>query len=181
MLDAPALAAPRPPAARPDLPLLFAERPQDAALAEGLIDRAFGPGRYAKTAERLREGQRPDLAMSFIAWIGGQAVGCVRQWPVLIGDTRALLLGPIAVEAERRHHGLGSRLIARARDAAREAGWPAIVLVGDPPLFGPLGFTAEAARRVILPGPVDRRRVLAAVLSPEPAADLSGKVRALAA
>src|SRR5580658_386122 len=103
------LAAPRLTAARPPaLPLLFPERPQDASLVDGLIDRAFGPGRFAKTAERLREGQVPDLALSFVAWLDGQAVGCVRQWRVLIGEAPAVFLGPIAVEEERRREGLGA-------------------------------------------------------------------------
>src|SRR5580704_6200851 len=132
-------------------PLIAPERAQDARLVEGLIDRAFGPGRFAKTAERLREGRVPDLSLSFVAWSEGRAVGCVRQWPILIGDAPAVLLGPIAVEEDRRHEGLGASLIQRACDAAREAGCGAILLVGDVPLFGPFGFTAAAARRVVLP------------------------------
>jgi predicted N-acetyltransferase YhbS len=181
MSDADALVAPRPAAARPVLPLLFPERPQDGPLVEGLIDRAFGPGRFAKTAERLREGHVPDLALSFVAWIDGQAVGCVRQWRILIGDAPAVFLGPIAVEEDRRREGLGASLIQRACDAAREAGCRAILLVGDDPLFGPFGFTAAAARRVALPGPVDPRRVLALQLGPGSADELSGRVRTVAA
>jgi predicted N-acetyltransferase YhbS len=181
MPDAATLAAPDAASRRPILPLIFPERAQDAALVEGLIDRAFGPGRFAKTAERLREGHVPDLALSFVAWIDGRAVGCVRQWRVLIGDAPAVFLGPIAVETHRRREGLGARLIARACDAARDAGCRAILLVGDEPLFGPFGFTAAAARRVILPGPADPRRVMALTLGEGPALDLCGPVRSLAA
>ena len=162
-------------------PLIAPERAQDARLVEGLIDRAFGPGRYAKTAERLREGRVPDLALSFVAWSEGRAVGCVRQWPILIGGAPAVLLGPIAVDEERRREGLGASLIQSACEAAREAGYGATLLVGDDPLFGPFGFTAAAARRVVLPGPVDRRRVLALILEAGSAAELSGPVRAVAA
>jgi predicted N-acetyltransferase YhbS len=161
-------------------PLIVPERAQDARLVEGLIDRAFGPGRFAKTAERLREGRTPDLDLSFVAWSDGGVVGCVRQWPILIGDTPALLLGPIAVEQDRRREGLGASLIHRACEAARDAGCAAILLVGDPPLFGPFGFTAAAARRVVLPGPVDPRRLLALPLG-SAAGELSGPVRAVRA
>lgn len=181
MPNAAALAAPRTIASRPALPLLFPERVQDGPLVDGLIDRAFGPGRFAKTAERLREGRDPDLALSFVAWIDGQAVGCVRQWRILIGDVHSVLLGPIAVQEERRREGLGARLVQRACAAARDAGVGAILLVGDEPLFGPFGFTAAAARRVTLPGPVDRRRVLALSLGSDPAPELFGQVRAVAA
>jgi predicted N-acetyltransferase YhbS len=162
-------------------PLLAPERAQDAPLVEGLIARAFGPGRFAKTTERLREGRVPDLDLSFVAWNEGRAVGCVRQWPIMIGDAPALLLGPIAVEEERRREGLGASLIQRACEAARDAGHAAILLVGDQPLFGPFGFTAAAARRVVLPGPVDPRRLLALALGPGSAAELCGPVRAIAA
>lgn len=152
------------------------ERREDAARVEGLIARAFGPGRFAKTAERLREGRTPDLCMSFVAWSGGEAVGCVRQWPVTIGGTPALLLGPFAVEAAWRKRGLGAALVRRACEAAREAGWRLIVLVGDEPFFGPLGFSREAARNVRLPGPVDPRRVLVAELATGAADGLEGLV-----
>jgi predicted N-acetyltransferase YhbS len=181
MPNATAIAAPKAGALSAVAPLIAPERAQDARLVEGLIDRAFGPGRFAKTAERLREGRVPDLSLSFVAWSGGRAVGCVRQWPILIGDAPAVLLGPIAVEEDRRHEGLGASLIQRACDAAREAGCGAILLVGDVPLFGPFGFTAAAARRVVLPGPADPRRVLALSLGRDPASDLSGPVRAIAA
>ncbi|MDB5479802.1 MAG: GCN5-related N-acetyltransferase [Caulobacteraceae bacterium] len=162
-------------------PLIAPERAQDTRLVEGLIDRAFGPGRFAKTAERLRERQRPDLGLSFVAWGEGRAVGCVRQWPILIGDVPAVLLGPIAVQEDRRREGLGASLILRACDAARDAGYGAILLVGDEALFGPYGFSAAAASRVTLPGPVDQRRVLARALGSGAAAALSGPVRPIAA
>ena len=174
MPQAVALAAPRAAA-----PLLAPERAQDAPLVEGLIDRAFGPGRFAKTAERLREGRVPDLTLSLVAWSEGRAVGCVRPWPILIGVTPALLLGPIAVEEDRRHEGLGGSLIRQACEAASDAGFAAILLVGDEGLFGPFGFSAAAARRAVLPGPVDPRRLLALWLGSGPPVELSGPVRAI--
>jgi predicted N-acetyltransferase YhbS len=160
-------------------PFVAPERVWDAPIVEGLIDRAFGPGRFAKTAERLREGRIPDLDLSFVAWSEGRAVGCVRQWRILVGDVQAVLLGPIAVEADRRGEGLAAGLIARACDAARDAGHAAILLVGAETLFGPFGFSTIAARRVVMPGPVDQRRVLALTFGSDPAFELSGPVRAL--
>jgi len=163
------------------LPVLAAEQPRDAALVEGLIARAFGPGRFAKAAERLRETSTPILALSFLAWSEGEAVGCVRQWRVTIGDRPAILLGPFAVENASRRQGLGAALIRQACAAAEAAGEALIVLVSDEPFFGPLGFSAAPARRVRMPGPVDQRRVLVRELVPGAAADLSGLVRAIAA
>lgn len=163
-------------AVAPTLPPLVAERPEDALAVERLILRAFGPGRFAKTAERLREGRKPLLALSFVAWEGGSIVGCVQQWPVRIGDTPAILLGPFAVDESHRSNGLGAALIGQACEAAAEAGHSLIVLVGDMPYFGPLGF--QVAAGVVMPGPVDAARVLARALTLGANKGLSGPVRA---
>jgi predicted N-acetyltransferase YhbS len=157
-------------------PSIVTERPEDAPLVEALVLRAFGPGRYAKAAERLREGRAPLYDLSFVAWDSGRLVGCAQQWPVRVGDTPAILFGPIAVEPAYRHHGLGSSLTERACDAAADAGHRLIVLVGDMPLFGPLGFVPAPGVRI--PGPVDQRRVLVRALEPGAADGLEGLVSA---
>jgi predicted N-acetyltransferase YhbS len=152
------------------------ERPQDAPAVDALILRAFGPGRFAKAAERLREGREPLYDLSFVAWEHGRIVGVVRQWAVTVGGTPAVFLGPIAVETTHRSAGLGAALVERACAAAAKAGHAVIVLVGDTPFFGPLGFVP--APRVAMPGPVDRRRVLARPLSAGADEGLAGLVSA---
>src|SRR5579863_3772933 len=159
-----------------DLPPLIAEQPKDAPLVDALIDRAFGPGRYTKTAERLREGNRPLLDISFVAHAGGVVVGSVRMWPIRIGETPAVLLGPFAVDAAWRSNGLGAALIRRAGEAAAAAGHALVLLVGDEPYYGPLGFS-RAPATVTLPGPVDPARVLICELAADAAAGLAGSVR----
>jgi len=157
-------------------PRLAPERPEDAAQADALIARAFGPGRFAKAAERLRERNRPLDGLCVVAHAGGLVVGCVRQWPVLIGDRPAVFLGPIAVDEAWRHHGLGGALVQRAADAARAAGHDLILLVGDTPLFRRIGFDAAPARRIVMPGPVDQRRVQVKALKPGADDNLAGPV-----
>ena len=158
------------------MPELINERPRDAALVDALIARAFGPGRFAKSAERLREGNRPLPDLSFVAWIGGTAVGCVRLWPVTISATPALLLGPFAVDAAHRSQGLGAALINRACETAAYAGHALVLLVGDEDYFAPLGFSA--ADGVVMPGPVDQRRVLVHALKEGADTGLSGRASA---
>jgi predicted N-acetyltransferase YhbS len=168
-----------PPPAKPaDLePVLKAERPEDAHLVGVLIDRAFGPGRFVKTAERLREGNRPLADLSLVAWAGGEAVGCVRMWPIHIGECPAVLLGPFAVDDAWRSRGLGGQLVEAACAAATAAGQGVVLLVGDEPYFRKLGF--EAVRgRAVLPGPVDGRRVLWRALEPGALDGVAGAVRA---
>jgi predicted N-acetyltransferase YhbS len=155
---------------------LAPERPEDAAQVERLIARAFGPGRFAKAVERLREQGLLERDVSLVAWRGGEAVGCVRLWPIAIGDAPGLLLGPIAVDPGRQRQGLGADLVRRACEAAATAGWRYVLLVGDTPFFGPLGFAAAGAACVVLPGPVDRARVLVRALVPGGADSLEGPV-----
>jgi predicted N-acetyltransferase YhbS len=158
-------------------PVLKAERAEDLHLVDGLIDRAFGPGRYVKTAERLREGNTPRRDLSLVAWAGGEAVGCVRMWPVHIGESAAVLLGPFAVDDAWRSRGLGGQLIEAACAAAERAGVGVLLLVGDLPYFGKLGFETVPGG-VIMPGPVDGRRVLWRAMRPGALEGVAGAVRA---
>jgi predicted N-acetyltransferase YhbS len=162
---------------RQPLPHLQAERPKDAAEVEALVDRAFGPGRFTKVSERVREVAefRPDL--SFCAWEQGRLVGVVRQWRVRVGDRDLVFLGPLAVDEAARRLGAGATLVERGCDAAGAAGFGAVLLVGDEPYFRRLGFSAEPARAVRMPGPVDQRRVLVRALTPDGAEGLAGPVR----
>lgn len=161
----------------PDLPSLTPEHPQDAAAVGALIDAAFGPGRFAKTAERLRETNQPLLDISFVARSRGALVGCVRMWPIHIGDRPAVFLGPFAVDPAWRSRGLGAALIAKACEAARAAGHELILLVGPQPYFGPLGFSMVPPGKVVMPGPVDPKRLLARALVSGAEDGLEGTVR----
>jgi len=141
--------------------LVFAlERPQDAPVVDHLVDHAFGPGRFAKTAERLREGNRLRTDLSICAWEGDRLVGAVRVWPITIGGAPALFLGPFAVADSWRNRGLGRALIRRAGELADAAAEPVILLVGDAAYFQPLGYERVPGRRLTLPGPVDPARLL---------------------
>ena len=156
---------------------LQAERPQDAPLVEALVARAFGPGRFTKVSERVREFATFAPELSVCAWSGGRLLGCARMWRIRVGATPVTFLGPFAVEQGERNAGFGARLINRACEAAQAAGETHVVLVGDEAYFGRVGFTTEPGREVIMPGPVDQRRVLVRALTPD-AAPLSGPVQA---
>lgn len=144
----------RPP---PEL-VLVNETPAHGPAIEGLLDRAFGPGRFAKVSERVREFADFAQDLSFCAVEGDAVVGVVRMWRVNAGDQPVVFLGPLAVEATERRAGLGAMLVERACEAARDVGEAAVVLVGDLPYFERVGF--EVAPGVRLPGPVDAKRVL---------------------
>lgn len=156
---------------------LAPERAADAARVDALVAEAFGPGRFAKTAERLREGNALAAATSFVAWCGTELVGAVRLWPVTIGGARALFLGPIAVHPRWRRRGLGALLVERACEAGLEQGERLVLLVGDRAFFEPLGFVPVEPGRADLPGPVNPARVLWRELEPGAAEGVAGAVR----
>jgi predicted N-acetyltransferase YhbS len=143
---------------------ILPETQGDGTAIERLHERTFGPGRYAKTAYRLREQVEHDLDLSFTARIGTLLVGSVRLSPIRIGEARALLLGPLTVEPPFRDRGVGQALIARALHEARLKGHQLVILVGDEPYYGKCGFKPIPPGRVAMPGPVDPERLLVAEL-----------------
>lgn len=155
----------------------------DFAAREALLDAAFGPTRFAKTCERLREGRRPAEGLALVAeGADGRLIGTVRLWHVEAGSAgAALMLGPIAIDAEARSLGLGGALMRVAIDRARRFGHRAIVLVGDAPYYTRFGFTPEATLGLDLPGPVDRARFLGLDLVEGALSGASGMVDATGA
>jgi predicted N-acetyltransferase YhbS len=141
-----------------------AETPEDDAAIERLHERTFGPGRYARTAFRIREGRRHLLSVSFTASIGTLLVGSVRLTPVRVGGTPALLLGPLTVEPPFRSHGIGRKLLERTLADSKAQGHKLIFLVGDEPYYGRVGFKTVPKKQVTMPGPVDPARLLVAEL-----------------
>ncbi|NBN62983.1 GNAT family N-acetyltransferase [Microvirga tunisiensis] len=152
------------------------EAPAHVGARELLLDRAFGPDRYRKTSERLREGRLPAFAFSALEE-DGTLVGTLRLWNVdMAGAQSVLLLGPLAVEASCRSGGIGARLMRQALNRAAVAGHSAILLVGDAPYYERFGFSASLTLGLELPGPVERARFLGLELQPHALAAASGMV-----
>ena len=156
---------------------ILAETPDDAAAIDRLNERTFGPGRFAKAAYRLREEVAHRLDVSFTARIGSLLVGSVRLSPIRIGETKALLLGPLTVEPAFRERGVGHALIERALKEAKAKGQRLVILVGDEPFYGKSGFKRVPPGRAIMPGPVDPGRLLVAELVEGALEGVSGLVR----
>ena len=153
------------------------EGADDAVAIEHLHERTFGPGRYAKTAYRIREITPHDLSLSFIARIGTLMVGSVQLSLIRIGETPALLLGPLTVEPPFRGRGIARALIARALAEATAQGHRLVLLVGDEPYYGQSGFRPVPKGQVTMPGPVDPARLLVAELVDGAFAEVGGPVR----
>lgn len=128
--------------------------------------RVFGPGRFVRTAYRVREGTPAISRFCLVARLGQELVAAIRFTPVVIGGRRgALLLGPLAVEPRHAGLGYGRKLVAEGIAQARQAGIAAVILVGDEPYYARFGFRRLEAGQVIMPGPVDPDRLLIAELA----------------
>lgn len=156
---------------------ILPETPADAPAIERLHERTFGPGRFAKTAYRLREQAAHRADLSFTARIGTLMVGSIWLSPVRIGETRALLLGPLTVEPAFRERGVGQALIERALREAKAKGHSIVILVGDEAYYAKCGFKRVPPGRATMPGPVDPARLLVAELSENAFAGVSGAIR----
>ncbi|WGM30397.1 N-acetyltransferase [Brevundimonas sp. NIBR11] len=135
---------------------ILPETDADREEVDALVMAAFGPGRFAKTAERIRETAR--MTAAFVAREDGRMIGSVRLWAITIDGLDALFLGPITVAKDVRSGGLGADLVGACIGEAQNRGVAGILLVGDPPYFQRFGF--QPAPDVTLPGPADPRRVL---------------------
>ena len=156
---------------------ILPETPEDTAAIDRLNARTFGPGRFAKSAYRIREEVDHIPELSFTARVGTLLVGSVRLSPVVIGTTPALLLGPLTVEPPFRVRGIGQKLIERALAEAKGRGHRLVVLVGDEPYYGKAGFKRIPKGLVALPGPVDPARMLIAELAHGAFDGVSGMIR----
>ena len=155
------------------------ETAADALAIERLHERTFGPGRFARTAYRLREARDHLFELSFTAWVGTLMVGSVRLTPILIDTVPALLLGPLTIEPPFRDRGIGTALIARALEDATAKGHRLVLLVGDEPYYRKHGFRKIPKGQVTISGAVDHARLLVRELVPGAFEGVGGMIRPL--
>jgi predicted N-acetyltransferase YhbS len=161
-----------------DLSLVLSRlAPADLAEIERLDAHAFGPGRFARSAYRLREGVEPLYALSFVARVGTLLVGANRMTPIRCGEAPALLLGPLTVDPPFRSAGIGEALVTRSLEAAGADGHRLVLLVGDLSYYGKLGFRLVPEGRLSFIGPVDPERLLYCELVENAFEAVKGKVR----
>ncbi len=161
----------------PHAPAIDAERPTDVFAREKLLDATMGPGRFLKTSQKLRVGRAPALAL-VARDETGRVIGTIRLWHVEAGGVPALLLGPLAVAADRRCDGIGGALMREAICRAKNAGHGAILLVGDAPYYARFGFDRRTTEKLQMPGPVELDRFLGLELRDGALAEARGRLRA---
>ena len=155
------------------------QKPGDAPLIEAMLDASFGIGRRVKTSYRLREREEAADGLSFVARdAAGVLVGAISFWHLRIGRDRfsALLLGPLAVHPDHQKLGIGLGLMKHGLATAKAQGHGLVILVGDAPYYARVGFLPVPEGQMIMPGPVDLRRLLALELTPGALAGAHGLI-----
>ncbi|MEM7445658.1 MAG: N-acetyltransferase [Pseudomonadota bacterium] len=134
---------------------LTTERPSDGPAIEKLLDAAFGgPARHSKRSYHYRQGVAPDRYLRLVARsdANGALLGTIRYWPVSVGGSKALLLGPVAALPALKGKGIGKSLIWRSLDMASWANHRLVLLVGDLGYYGQFGFGPAADDGISMPG-----------------------------
>lgn len=166
----------------PGQPYVRPATPADDAFVEDLQAIAFGPGRFSRTAFRVRERFPIDPSLSLISEVDGVASGAVWMTPISVGGMKGYLLGPLATHPDFRKRGAG-KLLAREvskRALARGEGH-FVLLVGDQDYYCPLGWEITTPGNIQFPGPVDTSRVLLLSDDKDLAKSLKGPIAAFAA
>ena len=164
------------------LPTVRVATAADDQFVEELQALAFGPGRFARTAFRVRERFPIDTSLSLIAEVNGAACGSVWMTPISVGGIDGYLLGPLATHPDFRKRGAGKLLAREVTRMALERGEGSFVLlVGDRDYYCPLGWEPTQLGAIQFPGPVDPSRVLVYSSDPTMAVRLAGPIKAFGA
>ncbi len=162
-----------------DMPFLIREQStDDQPKIKALHEAAFGPGRFARSAYRVREGRALESALSLKVEIGGELAGAIYFAPVTIGGRPgALMLGPLAIAPAYVNQGWGLKLILEGVKRGSELGYELVMLVGDLPYYARAGFSKLPRGQIWLPGPADPDRILGLELVPGAFSRYAGEVR----
>jgi putative acetyltransferase len=124
------------------------EKTCDIAEISVLVADAFSDHPYSnQTEHRLVDALRAagGLTVSLVALDdAGKVAGHIAFSPVSVGGADAgwLIVAPLAVRRDLWRRGIGSELLKAGLGAARVAGAPGVVLVGDPAFYARFGFAS---------------------------------------
>ena len=134
---------------------------KDLKNIEKLLDEAFGPGRYARTAYRYREKHNLISEYSYIYQDNKQLLASISFSQIFINNkSEDLLLGPLAVKPGHVGKGYGVALVDTAIKLLKKSKkYSFIVLVGDINYYKRFNFK-QISQPLNLVGPVNPDRVL---------------------
>lgn len=145
------------------------EAPGDGAAVRRVVTAAFGRSVEADLVDTLKESGQ--AVISLVAEDRDELIGHV-LFSRLRAPERCLALAPLSVAPGRQAQGVGTTLVTAGLARAREAGWHAVFVVGEPGYYERFGFRATAADRFQTAYP--KAYVLALELVPGALAGRSG-------
>jgi len=111
---------------------------------------AFGRGNEARLVDDLRSGAH--VRLSLVAEREGKTIGHVMFSALSIeakrGSVEALALAPVAVVPELQGQGVGSALIREGLRRCVDAGYDAVIVLGDPDYYSRFGFSSSLAGKL---------------------------------
>ena len=118
------------------------ERPGDVEAIRRVNEAAFGQPLEARIVAALRRAGA--VTASLVASVDGAVVGHILFSPVVIrgegAEGEAVGLGPMAVLPAFQRRGVGSALVRAGLELLRDAGHPAVVVLGHPGYYPRFGF-----------------------------------------
>ena len=90
--------------------------------------------------------------LDVVAVEGGEIVGHAIAARGRLGQREALGLAPLAVAPHRQRQGIGSALVLELLHRAEAAGWPMVLLLGDPRYYGRFGFEPASRWGIVYGG-----------------------------
>lgn len=120
--------------------LIRLETDSDRKGIEELLLEAFPSPSELGLVRQLREDG--DVVFSLVALEGRKVVGHA-LFSKLRAPSGALSLGPVAVTESRRRQGIAATLIEAGLERARDDGWTAVVVLGDPSYYRRFGFSQK--------------------------------------
>jgi len=127
---------------------------------------------------RASSGYIPELAL--VAEQDGQIIGHVmltKTW-VRSADSKreVLLLAPLAVALQHRCRGVGSKLVLESFQLAKNLGYNAVLVVGNPVYYSRFGFTPSVSFGIVHDPPIPDPYVMACELVPQALVGVCGTV-----
>jgi predicted N-acetyltransferase YhbS len=109
---------------------LAAEQAVHTPQVEALNDKLFGPDRHTKTVARFRDGVDPIASLCLVAInrADQRVKGSIRYWPVKVGSTELIMLGPVCVDTGWQGKGIAGALISTSLEIAALHGHSGVIL-----------------------------------------------------
>lgn len=128
------------------------EKAADHAVIYEINKLAFGREDESRLIEDIRKTKNYEFGFSLVAVKEDVILGHAlfsKAFVVHKGRRfKCLALGPIAVLPEHQRKGVGKALIAEGLERAKEVGFGAVVVLGDPAYYEQFGFKPSSAYKV---------------------------------